>query len=250
MRLRSNLHQLQRAKLQNTRNFVQAEQKSSIDVFSLSIVIIAHLAVITFFVVNFSAEPPLTLAKPRILQVSLQATKPNEAAPTALPEDAASAQKALISTDAASVETSHATPTPDLHLPPTAPTAPTAPSALSPEEQPAIRNYQTHYFKRAELSEKAQVIDDVANEIALDIPTSEPQNLVLLLFINEEGGIDKVELLQANLPEEAAQIVKTNFMRIKFSPGKIDGVAVKSQLSIEVRLEGNSLPPVKLGGAK
>lgn len=243
MRLTSaSFHSLQRAKRQQHRSLAQPEPQSNIDVLSLSIVVIAHLAVITFFLVNFGPEPLPTKNKTQVLQVSLTQATPSKAInSTTTAERVTTNLSAVIPLDSPSNGSSHSSEIP--HSP--------APLIELPhQELPVLRNYETHYFTRAELTEKAQVIDDVANEIALDIPTTEAQKLVLLLFINEEGGIDKVVLQQAHLPEEAAQIVQANFMRLRFSPGKIDGVAVKSQLSIEVHLEGNSLPPLQLGGAK
>lgn len=60
---------------------------------------------------------------------------------------------------------------------------------------------------------------------------------VLYLFINEEGSIDNIDVDVSFLPEDAQDILIKAFAKLKFNPGEIDGLPVKSQLMIEVDLE-------------
>lgn len=114
---------------------------------------------------------------------------------------------------------------------------------------PLLRTFEARYFLSKELSEKPVVIEDINQDLRIALPGIEAQSLVLILLINEEGLIDRVELEKTDLPLEIATQVINTFSSLKFQPGKIDQVAVKSQLKIEVQLE-NSLPPLRLGGAK
>ena len=114
---------------------------------------------------------------------------------------------------------------------------------------PLLRTFEARYFLSKELSEKPVVLEDVNKDLRIALPGIEAQSLVLVLLINEEGLIDRVELEKTNLPLDIATQVINTFSSLKFQPGKIDHVAVKSQLKIEVQLE-NSLPPLHLGGAK
>ncbi len=235
----SSLQSLQRAKLQQHRRFAQEDKLSHSDFLSFCIVVVVHLAAVVHFLL-VPSSPQLAAPKRQVIQVELtpaakQLTPPEAAAPIA--ESAAPKQE------------SNATVVSD--APPTIDTPPQASNESSiKEEVPLVRTINDQYFTRHQLTEKPSVIEDIENEIQVDIPSAQAQDLRLLLFINEEGSIDKLEILQANLPSEASNILLAKFSRLKFKPGKIDGVAVKSQLMIEVHLEANITPPLVVGGAK
>ena len=62
----------------------------------------------------------------------------------------------------------------------------------------------------------------------------QPGTVVLRLFIDESGTVERVDVVQtssAGLFENAA---RTAFLAARFSPGRIAGIAVKCQLTIEV----------------
>lgn len=73
--------------------------------------------------------------------------------------------------------------------------------------------------------------------MSLTLPSVPAQSAVLRLLINESGDIDRVEIEETFLPEYAAHIVTDTFSKIKFHPGKINDIPVKSQLRIVVTLE-------------
>lgn len=94
-----------------------------------------------------------------------------------------------------------------------------------------------YYFLPDELTESAYVVRDIEPDLAFLMPSGVSQLAVLSLMINEYGDIDQVTIENSDLPEQAQQLVTDAFEAIKFQPGKVDGIAVKSQLRIEVTLE-------------
>lgn len=96
---------------------------------------------------------------------------------------------------------------------------------------------EPHYFQSGELTEKPQIVHDDSSNVLLALPGVPAQSAVLRLLINENGDIDRVEIDETFLPEYAERLVTDAFSKIKFRPGKIDDVPVKSQLRIVVELE-------------
>jgi outer membrane biosynthesis protein TonB len=95
------------------------------------------------------------------------------------------------------------------------------------------------------LTERPKVVEDATSDMRLILPGIESQSVVLRLLINEAGAIDQVEVENSNLTPEVEPIVVGAFNRLRFTPGKIDGVAVKCQLKIEVMLENADTVPLK-----
>jgi protein TonB len=58
--------------------------------------------------------------------------------------------------------------------------------------------------------------------------------VVLRLFINEQGGVDKVEVLRSTPPGLFDATALEAASRARFSPGFLGGVPVKSQVTFEV----------------
>jgi hypothetical protein len=110
---------------------------------------------------------------------------------------------------------------------------PVANSALSVIAMPEV-----HYFHLQELTDKPQVVHDVFPDLVLILPDMEPQPAQLRLFINETGDVDKVEIEEApRLSSQARDFLISAFTTVKFQPGRIGDMPVKSQLKIEVNLE-------------
>jgi protein TonB len=62
----------------------------------------------------------------------------------------------------------------------------------------------------------------------------QPGRVVLRLFIDESGQVDRVDVLQANPTGLFENAARTAFAAARFSPGRIAGIAVKSQMTVEV----------------
>lgn len=113
-----------------------------------------------------------------------------------------------------------------------------APNAAAPVDIP-------YYYSLKQLTEKPRVIEDATTNMTLILPGVENQNLILRLLINEQGGVDQVEIEQSTLDKDVSAVVTGGFGKLRFLPGKIDGVAVKCQLRIEVSLENADKPPLQ-----
>ena len=59
-------------------------------------------------------------------------------------------------------------------------------------------------------------------------------SVVLRLFINEQGGVDKAEVVRSTPPGVFDGTALEAASRARFSPGYLGGVPVKSQVTFEV----------------
>lgn len=97
--------------------------------------------------------------------------------------------------------------------------------------------FPPYYFQSQELTEKPRVFRDIPADMVIVLPDVPTQPVIARLYINEHGDIDKVELENSELGEEAQRFVTNAFAKIKFVPGRIDGAQVKSQLKIEFMIQ-------------
>lgn len=110
-------------------------------------------------------------------------------------------------------------------------------------EQPLfpVPDAETRYFPARELTVRPRVTVDVRPDIRITgVPS---QTVILRLFINESGDIDRVVTEQSFLPEELAGQINDAFAKLKFQPGTIGDTPVKSQMKIEVRLDDERTAP-------
>lgn len=95
------------------------------------------------------------------------------------------------------------------------------------------------YFLSSELSEKPRP----QGEIVLAYPSSENNGehvsegrLVLHLYISEEGSVVDAITELSTLPEPFEKATIAQFRDARFTPGRIDGLPVRSLIRIEVTL--------------
>lgn len=184
---------------------------------SLGLSLAAHVAVGTVVVANVGTGPATQFTPPSsVLKVQLVKldSSPGSTLAAAMPEAGEEMPSALPRTVA--------TAAPELQN--------NEPAFLVPGQ------VEPHYFPTRELSLRPLVLKDIPPDIELvGVPA---QTVILRLFINEEGDIDRVVTEQSFLPEEMARDLTDAFSKLKFHPGMRDGVPVKSQMKIEVKLEG------------
>ena len=116
----------------------------------------------------------------------------------------------------------------------------TLPAALPPP--PANEVNSDSYVPRIQLS-----MPPVAKTpIVLEPPPGEMAagHLVgiLLLFIDEQGRVQRVDAEGSTLPSAFEQAAREAFMAAEFSPGEVDGRAVKSSQRVEVVFDNT--PPL------
>jgi len=63
---------------------------------------------------------------------------------------------------------------------------------------------------------------------------------ILSLFIDEQGRVQRVDAEEPTLPPAFEQAAREAFMAAEFSSGKVDGLAVKSRMRVEVVFESMS----------
>lgn len=100
-------------------------------------------------------------------------------------------------------------------------------------EKPA----EPHYFAVRELTEKPRILRDVPPDLTINMAGIPDQPAILRLLIDENGNIDRVLIEESHFPKQLERIITGMFSKIKFHPGKIGEIPVKSQLKIEVMLE-------------
>lgn len=113
-----------------------------------------------------------------------------------------------------------------------APARPTVDDALVP-----FFPSKPYYFSINELSVKPAVVVDLPEDLRLTIEGLSQQIAVLRIQISEYGDIDKVIVENSFLPASVQNIVNDAFSKTQFLPGELNGMAVKSELRIEVFLE-------------
>lgn len=96
---------------------------------------------------------------------------------------------------------------------------------------------ELHYFPPDELSVKPQLMSDTAVSGPTFIPDILPLPVLVQLLINEQGGVDRVILGENFLSDVARNYIVESFSGMKFSPGMLGALPVKSQLQIVVNLD-------------
>lgn len=100
--------------------------------------------------------------------------------------------------------------------------------------------YGVHYYEPKELTQKPLVTQDIPRDFALHVPNAPDNAAIFLLLINEYGTIDKVIVESSSLPQAAQTELEDAFKAIKFFPGQMKGMAVKSALKIQIRLDAET----------
>jgi len=94
-----------------------------------------------------------------------------------------------------------------------------------------------YYFKAWELSAQPLVLSDSSADQVRELSESAPEPLIAHLLINEDGTIDQIVFEPTSLSDEAKQFVIDAFSKTRFSPGKLGDQPVKTDLTIEIRLD-------------
>jgi hypothetical protein len=91
------------------------------------------------------------------------------------------------------------------------------------------------YLPASRLTERPQLIRDIDPEWRL--PGMVLPVVTGTLLINEYGDVDRVELDTPSLSPMLALDIRSRFIAARFTPGKLNGSAVKTLLRFEVRLD-------------
>ncbi len=129
------------------------------------------------------------------------------------------------------------------HAAPQTSTATAAAESLPGHETTAPALLPAHYFAAFELTEKPQVLEDIPPDQFRVLPDVATRPAHAELLINELGGIDRVLLNDSALSDQATRFITETLEKIRFYPGKLGDMPVKSLLKIEVMLEHIALAP-------
>jgi len=100
-----------------------------------------------------------------------------------------------------------------------------------------VMSTEPYYFKSDELTHPPIVLQDVLSSKNPIFASIINKYLILKLLVNEYGDIDRVLIEDSLISEEVEIIVMNEFLKIKFYPGTINDIPVKSQLTIEVTFD-------------
>jgi hypothetical protein len=120
-----------------------------------------------------------------------------------------------------------------------APAAPQpAPSAEGKIERAdkAFVEYSARYFTSQELDDSPLILTPLDLGAENISPTIEGE-AIFRIFLNETGGVDKIDVELSTLPETMLQELQLKHHDLRFSPGKKNGVFVKSVVRYNVMLE-------------
>ncbi|HUP07491.1 MAG TPA: TonB family protein [Caldimonas sp.] len=106
-------------------------------------------------------------------------------------------------------------------------------NSASRDAGPPARAPAALYHLAGELDPPPRPLDDI-EPVYPPEAGFQPGAVVLRLYIDESGTVERVDVLQANPPGLFENAARTAFAAARFSPGRIAGIAVKCQLTIEV----------------
>jgi hypothetical protein len=90
------------------------------------------------------------------------------------------------------------------------------------------------YLPRNRLSVVPQVLTNVEVQFPADVSGIVDLKVQVTLFVDEYGTVRRVRFDTAAIPSSFAAAVLDTFLKARFKPGEVDGVAVRSQIRLEI----------------
>jgi hypothetical protein len=130
---------------------------------------------------------------------------------------------------------------PRLAAPLAAPAAPAAApevAAMEPMQQAAdaANASSPHYFGASAMTQEPVVSQGLIAGRLLVVPGVAPQTVALKVWISDQGAVERVAL-DSPIHEEDEQKLLAAFADVKFHPGRIGRIAVRSHLAMEIMLD-------------
>lgn len=95
---------------------------------------------------------------------------------------------------------------------------------------------ERRYFGVGETTRQAVVASGLAADEILVVPGMAPQDVAIQVWISDEGMVDRVEL-ESPLSEKEQQLLLAAFAKVRFHPGRIGRIAVRSRLSMRIVID-------------
>jgi hypothetical protein len=116
-------------------------------------------------------------------------------------------------------------------------------NAWSPQEKtPVFDIPPPHYYRPEELSQRAQIVSEIDPALGNLVETPGTGKAILLLWINEEGKVDRTNFQSSTLAPLFEDAIQQQFCAARFQPAEIGSTKVKSLMKIEVELLPQSIP--------
>jgi len=107
-------------------------------------------------------------------------------------------------------------------------------TSSSEDGKPDIGIPVPYYYPPAEVTQRPHVASPIDTSVVDDEEGA--GKAILVLYINEQGKVDKVETESTHLSERLNALVAQQFGSARFLPAEKDGQPVKSRLRIEVTI--------------
>lgn len=109
-------------------------------------------------------------------------------------------------------------------------------AAASARPDDAANPVQPHYFGPAAMTQAPVVAHGLIAGRLLVVPGIAPQTVALQVWISDEGAVERVALESPIAEEEERQLLAA-FASVRFHPGRIGRIAVRSHLAMEIMLD-------------
>lgn len=96
---------------------------------------------------------------------------------------------------------------------------------------------EVRYFQLSELTQEPLVAHGLVGDKILVVSGMSPQSVILQIWVDDQGNVDRVMLEDAQLSNEDERLVTAAFSKVKFHPAKIGRIPVRSKLRMEIMLE-------------
>lgn len=106
--------------------------------------------------------------------------------------------------------------------------------------QPSDAEASTRYLPTRRLDARPVVSEDDPGLLPRAAPSSSPVRrggAILVLWVNETGGVDRVEVKSSSLPDEVTAGFVDNFKRVRFRPATSEGLPSGFFMRVRVRVE-------------
>lgn len=95
---------------------------------------------------------------------------------------------------------------------------------------------ERHYFGADAMTRQPEVAEGLVAGKLLVVPGITPQSVALQVWISDEGAVERVAL-DSPMSEKEEQLLLAAFASVRFQPGRIGRIAVRSHLALEVMLD-------------
>jgi hypothetical protein len=123
---------------------------------------------------------------------------------------------------------------------------PPAPRVVAADEEPTRKldsdpgqGGVEEYLPRNRLSVVPQVLTNVDVQFPAEVTGIVDLKAQITLFVDEKGTVRRVRFDSAAIPSSFAAAVLDTFLKTRFKPGEVDGLAVRSQIRLEVEFHAN-----------